>query len=56
MLRGIEFEDDASISSKSSNRYTANSCRTADVPIGNKITNPGYAKRKRIVTENNEEK
>ena len=49
-------EDDASVSSKNSNRFSANSYRTVDVSMGRMTTNPSYGKRKRIATENDEEK
>ena len=49
-------EDYASVSSKISNRFTTNSYRTVYATMGRKITKPSYDKRKRIVTENVEEK
>ena len=49
-------EDDDSISSKTSNRFTTNSNRTVDVSMRRRITTPKYAKIKKIVRGNHEEK
>ena len=47
-------EDDASVSSKSTNRFSANSYSVVNVPIERNITKSSYAEKKRIVTRNHE--